>query len=84
MPEMDGYEATRAIRRHPELASAYIIAMTANAMEGDREKCLESGMDDYVAKPTRLGDLEGALQKAIAHLGEPKIRSTGRGGTLAA
>ena len=81
---MPDESATRAIRRHPELARAYIIAMTANAMEGDREKCIESGMDDYVAKPTRLSDLEGALQKAVAHLGEPKIRGSGRDGFLAA
>ncbi len=64
MPEMDGYEAARQLRQRPGGASVYILAMTANAMVGDREKCLAAGMDDYVAKPVRLEHLQAALQRA--------------------
>ena len=58
MPEMDGIEATRAIRNsRNDYRSIPIIALTANAMIGDREKCLESGMDDYIAKPLNPNEL---------------------------
>ncbi|MGE5504612.1 MAG: PAS domain S-box protein [Actinomycetota bacterium] len=64
MPEMDGYEATQAIRRlggrHADIP---IIAMTANAMKGDREKCLDAGMSDYIAKPVTRASFSSMLDK---------------------
>jgi len=64
MPVMDGYEATQAIRELEQaslLRRMPVIAMTANAMEGDKNKCLEAGMDDYVAKPVKQDTLKQVL-----------------------
>jgi len=57
MPEMNGYEATKIIIQRWKEDRPIIIAMTANAMQGDKEKCLEAGMDDYISKPMRIDDL---------------------------
>ena len=71
MPEMDGYEATRVIRMHEQAASSasvprspvHIIAVTANALVGDREKCLQAGMNDYISKPIRVWEQQAVLNR---------------------
>ena len=71
MPEMDGYEATAEIRLlEPQIKHVPIIAMTANAMQGDRERCLDAGMDDYVSKPVRMDYLTGVLNKYLERPGQ--------------
>jgi CheY-like chemotaxis protein len=79
MPEMDGYEATREIRRREENEKdrrTPIIAMTANAMQGDRERALEEGMDDYVAKPVKLEALGAVLERWGSEKREPEEEAT--------
>ena len=79
MPEMDGLEATRNIRerqKHPAIHPNYnrriiIVAMTAHAMQGDRDKCLASGMDDYLSKPIRPADIRGMIEKWAVPMASP-------------
>jgi len=85
MPEMGGFEATAAIRERQQQRSQFpnykspiiIVAMTASAMQGDREKCLAAGMDDYLAKPVRLEDMRGIVER----WGAVAVQDTPAGGT---
>ncbi|KAF2687868.1 hypothetical protein K458DRAFT_360637 [Lentithecium fluviatile CBS 122367] len=74
MPHCDGYEATRLIRKHkdPNIRNVLIIAMTASAIQGDREKCLESGMNNYLAKPVRAQTLKALLESYLSKPEEEK------------
>jgi CheY-like chemotaxis protein len=77
MPELDGYETTRIIRSKESKAPTpirpiYVIAMTANALTGDREQCMASGMNDYIAKPVRMDELEGALSRGLNQINAPE------------
>ena len=82
MPVMDGFDAARAIRRTESTARHIpIIAMTANAMRGDREACLAAGMDDYIGKPVRPAELDQTLRRWLTPSGgdapKPADKSTG-------
>jgi two-component system, sensor histidine kinase and response regulator len=87
MPIMDGYEATGKIREfyahHPELASPRIIALTANATSGERERCLTAGMDDYLVKPVALTHLRSALEKISSGISAEKPVQTPGDGSAA-
>ena len=68
MPEMDGLQATAAIRRGELMSGKHIpiIAMTAHAMTGDKERCLEAGMDGYISKPLRVEDLFSTIEEVLS------------------
>ena len=85
MPVMDGYTATREIRRRADWQSLPVIAMTANAMAGDKEKVLEAGMNDHIAKPINVGALFDTLARWIGPRRPPQAESsTAADRTLAA
>jgi len=73
MPEMDGLEATAAIREHEQQSGTHmpIIAMTAHAMQGDRERCLAAGIDEYVVKPMKAADLYAAIERLVQDTPDP-------------
>ena len=68
MPEMDGYQTMEQIRKNPEFRRLPIIALTAKAMKGDREKCLDAGASDYLAKPVNTEQLLSALRGVAASM----------------
>jgi CheY-like chemotaxis protein len=65
LPRLDGWKATRQIKSHPDLRQIPIIALTAHAMIGDRERALEAGCDDYLPKPINLRELANTLEKHL-------------------
>lgn len=74
MPEMDGFQTARTIRhleRAESLPPSRIIALTASALQGDRDACLQSGMNDYLTKPIRLNELRAALERNFR--GDPSL-----------
>jgi signal transduction histidine kinase/CheY-like chemotaxis protein/PAS domain-containing protein len=84
MPEMDGLTATRSLRQEfPAARQPRVVAMTANAMQGDREMCLAAGMDDYVSKPIRIDDLVDALSKSRPLATDLDIPSQVEGNSIA-
>jgi two-component system, sensor histidine kinase and response regulator len=76
MPVMDGYQATEQIRRtEPSGRHVVIVAMTANAMQSDRQRCLDAGMDDYISKPINKAEVVAVLKRFLpAALPEPLLQ----------
>jgi signal transduction histidine kinase/CheY-like chemotaxis protein len=85
MPEMDGFEATRILRRREQRTGTYvpIVAMTAHAMKGDRERCLKAGMDDYVSKPLQIDKLLAVVVRLTTKIDEDRPPAPNSGGVIA-
>ncbi len=82
MPELDGYAATRELRqRERSDRKTWIVAMTANSLEGDREKCLAAGMDDYVSKPVKIENLQAAIDRYLGIRNLHEEAGESRGGS---
>jgi CheY-like chemotaxis protein len=77
MPIMDGYESTKLLRRDENEAvrGVLVVAMTASAIQGDREKCLEAGMNDYLAKPVRVNVLKKKLEEYLHQVSKDHSRN---------
>jgi CheY-like chemotaxis protein len=73
MPEMDGYETMQQIRQRPELGDIPLIAVTAKAMKGDRQKCLDAGASDYIAKPVDIELLLALLRVWVSRAREATV-----------
>ena len=73
MPEMDGYQATRAIRKKPGMKDQPIVAMTAHAMKGDKERCLEAGMNDHISKPLDPEELKAMVSRWLEPADESEL-----------
>lgn len=82
MPVLDGYDATREIRRHPDptVRSTIIVAMTASAIEGDREACLAAGMTSYLAKPVKVAMLKQLMERYLEPFVSGNVRRGGAAG----
>lgn len=78
MPEMDGLTASKLIREAADIQQPYIVAMTANALSTDRDDCLAAGMDDFVPKPVRIGEIQAALRRAAAAVGAVQVSAAAR------
>ncbi len=74
IPGMDGLETTSRMKQNPHLAHIPVIALTANAMKGDKERCLSAGCDGYMQKPVGVSD----LRREIARYSQPTVKSTGK------
>jgi CheY-like chemotaxis protein len=75
MPVLDGYDATRTIRAVAGGDAPRIIGLTANALQGERERCVEAGMDDYLAKPFKPEELFAAVEAPVAFAAYPRVRT---------
>jgi two-component system, sensor histidine kinase and response regulator len=84
MPELDGYAATRKLRQWERAGRrTWVVAMTANSLEGDREKCLDAGMDDYVSKPVKMENLQAALDRFLGlRTIQTEVRDQGRAAAI--